>query len=226
TLFLSNYYKDNNYLNENCKICESLVGIFKISPEMPIIRKEVSKICLAGSIYGIDAFESFLHAISSHIENIEIHLMTNVPKIYLKYLEKHYPLIYKVVIFKDFVPEKDIINKLQEYDLLYLPMLFDPIHRFKTNSSFPSKTHNYLASGIPIIVHTPVDSSLDVFFKSKKIGCVINSLDKNEIEANFLEVLEEKQRKRLSQEILNVTSELTENKHLEQLYHVIISEKK
>src|SRR5690606_7779378 len=100
---------------------------------------------------------------------------------------------------------------------------FDPNHRFKTNSSFPSKTHNYLASGIPVIVHTPFDSSLDRFFKSKNIGCVINSLDYNEIETKFMEVMTENTRKRLSEEIQSVTSILAENKHIEQLYHVIMS---
>lgn len=223
TMYLANYYRENNYISDNCIYTESLVGLFKNATTFPIIRSKISKICLAGSIYGIDAFENFLQAIYPIINanNIEVHVITNVPKIYIKYFEKNYPYIHKLVIFKNFVPEKNIINKLQEYDLLYLPMLFDPKHRFKTNSSFPSKTHNYLASGVPIIVHTPLNSSLDLFFKSNNIGCIINSLDLKEIESKFLQIMEEPERKRLSKEIQLITNKLAENKHLDQLYALI-----
>lgn len=223
TLMLGNHYHDTGIVSKECIIAESLVGTFKKLSKSPDIRQNIEKICLAGSIYGIDALNSFLEAIRDKIvsKEVEFHLRTTVPKLYLKYIEKNFPIVAKSIIIKPFIPENELAEKLQEYDLLYLPMMFDEKYRFKTNTSFPSKTHNYLASGVPIIVHTPESSSLDLFFKDNNIGCIINTLDINIIRDKYLWLQNWETRSELSKGIEAFNAEKATNTHVNKLFDVI-----
>lgn len=223
TLLLANHYRSNGIINNECVLTESLVGTFKKQVKPTVINQKICRIGLAGSIYGIDALSNFLEAISDKIaaNEIEFHLRTNVPKVYLNYIEKYYPVIAKNIIVKPFIPETELAEKLQEYDLLYLPMMFDEKYRFKTNTSFPSKTHNYLASGVPIIVHTPASSSLNQFFKENNIGCIINTLDGNEIRNAFNLMQSKDYRKEQSNRIAAFNTEMALNKHVDTLYDIL-----
>lgn len=225
TLMLAEHYRKAGYICENCQVAESLVGTFKQHLQEPQIREEVKKIGLVGSIYGVDALNVFLETMEDvfKIENIEFHLRTNVPKVYLKYLENNYPSISKNILIKPFIPENELPSILQEYDLLYLPMMFDEKYRFKTNTSFPSKTHNYLASGVPIIVHSPKSSSLYQFFNSNDIGYVIDSLNKDSIRDSFNQLKSKNIRQEFSDKIQNFNQSHLENDHVKKLYSVIIS---
>ena len=223
TLMLAEHYRSMGYINENCQISESLVGTFKKQTNPPIIQNEIEKIGLAGSIYGIDALNNFLDVIEGSFinSNIEFHLRTNVPKVYLKYIERYYPAISRNIIIKPFVSENELAYKLQEYDLLYLPMMFDEKYRFKTDTSFPSKTHNYLASGIPIIVHAPESSSLYQFFNKNKIGHLINTLDQDAIKGSIIQLERREYRESLSESIQKFNEAQLENRHVKALYKVI-----
>ncbi len=225
TMLLAEHYRKAGYLNENCQLSESLVGTFKQQVNEPNISENIRKIGLVGSIYGVDALNVFLKTMEDvfKIENIEFHLRTNVPKVYLKYLENNYPSISKNILIKPFLTENELPLKLQEYDLLYLPMMFDEKYRFKTNTSFPSKTHNYLASGVPIIVHTPVSSSLYRFFKNNEIGYIIDTLDKDVIREAFDQLKSKNLRQELSVKIQQFNRGHLENEHVKKLYNVIVS---
>lgn len=225
TLLIADHYRANNYLNSTCKIAESLVGTFKVQPNKPIIRNKIRRIGMAGSLSGLDALNKFLEALGDMFENygIEFHLITRVSNIYLKYIDSKYPAINKHAIIKPFISEQELPAKLQEYDLLYIPMLFDEKYRFQTNTSFPSKTHNYLASGIPIIVHTPESSSLNQFFLNNKIGFLINTLNSDSIKQSFNQILSKEYRKILSNDIQVFNTSHLKNKHVEKLFKVINS---
>jgi len=225
TIMLAKHYQDNGYISQNCKVVESLVGTFKELAQEPSIRNEVKKIGLVGSIYGVDALNIFLETLGDTFrdKHIEFHLRTNVPQVYLKYLENNYPSISKNIQIKSFIAENELPIKLQEYDLLYLPMMFDEKFRFKTNTSFPSKTHNYLASGVPIIVHAPTSSSLYQFFNTNNIGHLIDSMDKVNIMESFEQLLNRNYRQDISNGIQQFNKSKLPNEHVKQLYKVIVS---
>lgn len=220
TFMLSDDYKKDNILNTKIKVKESLVGIFIRPNKLPKIKTKVKKICLAGSVYGVDALAAFLIAIEHQMdtEQIEFHLFANLPKVYLKYIGIQYPIISKKVKILPFVKENEVINKLQEYDLLYLPMMFDKNRRFQTNTSFPSKTHNYLASGIPIIFHVPVGAALYKYAKKHSIGMIFDSLNESEINKGYNRIKSYDYRQKLSSEIIIHNNEMADNVHVEKLY--------
>lgn len=223
TPYLYNFYKNENIISENTKTTESCVGVFKNSPFSPKIEKRVRKIALTGSIYGIDALITFLTAISDILikEKIEFHLTTNTFNIHLKYLRSKHSKAFEYIKIMPFIPENKIINELQNYDLLYLPMKFDESYRFQTNSSFPSKTHNYLASQVPIIVHTPKSSSLNDFFTENQIGCVIDTLNPDEIRSKFTMLFSQDIRQEISNKIKDFNRILVKNNHVKKLYDLI-----
>lgn len=223
TSYLSDYYKSINIVNRNAITTESFVGVFKDCISPPKITNKVRKIALTGSIYGIDAFIAFITAVSEILneERIEFHWMSNTFNIHAKYLQSKYRNIFEYVKIMPFIPESKIIEELQNYDLLYLPMKFDERFRFQTDSSFPSKTHNYLASQIPIMVHTPRTSSLYNFFVKNDIGCIFDTLDPVDIKTKFKKLLDHNLRNKLSEriKIFNVTQ--IQNNHIKKLYNII-----
>lgn len=225
TIILAQSYLERGYLNTECQISESLVGTFKKTRSIPKIKEKIIRIGLVGSIYGMDALSVFLEALGDLFEkeHVEFHLRTSVPRIYLKYIEKNFPSIAKYTIVKPFIPEHELPLKLQDYDLLYLPMMFHEDYRFKTDTSFPSKTHNYLASGIPIIVHAPETSSVYQFFNKNKIGCLINSLDSQVIKLVYARLSEQKFRESLSSNIQQFNIDMQGNEHVISLYKVVSS---
>ena len=65
------------------------------------------------------------------------------------------------------------------------------IHRDELATIFPTKTPEYLASGVPILVHCPEDYFMSRFFKEKGCGIVVNDKSienlKYEIEKVFIQ---------------------------------------
>ena len=223
TSFLYDYYERNNIINRNAKTTESFVGVFKNSKNSPKIKDKVRKIALTGSVYGIDAMIAFLSAVKDVLynEKIEFHLITNTFNVHIKYLQAKYKNAFDSVKIMPFIPEHEIIEELQNYDLLYLPMKFEEIYRFQTDSSFPSKTHNYLASQVPIILHAPNTSSIYNFFIENEIGCVIDTLEPSVIASKFLTLLEKKTRENLSIEIGVFNKTMVHNNHVRKLFDII-----
>ena len=168
---------------------------------------------------------AFISAVSEILikEKIEFHLITNTNGVYIKYLQLKYKNIFEYVKIMPFIPEHKLINELQNYDLLYLPMKFDEKYIFQTNSSFPSKTHNYLASQIPIIVHAPKNSSLYDFFVSNNLGIVFDNLDKYDITSRFIKLLDKNTRLDLSNKIRLFNETSVSNYHVKKLYNIINS---
>jgi len=222
---LSDFYISDNKIAESCITAESFVGIFKSICKKPGVNRSICKIALAGSIYGIDALNCFLETLNAIMnkQKIEFHLITNAPKIYLKYIKHRYPVIFENIKIKPFVAEYELAEKLQEYDLLYLPMLFNEKHRFKTNTSFPSKTHNYLTSQIPIIVHSPQSSSIYQFFSENKIGFTIGSLENKEILDAFNNLNRQEFREQLTKNIQSFNKMHQDNQHVDVLYNILNS---
>lgn len=65
------------------------------------------------------------------------------------------------------------------------------IHFDELATIFPTKTPEYLASGIPIIVHCPEEYFMARFFKENDCGYVVSSRDINEIQKIIRKILDD-----------------------------------
>ena len=214
-----------NNLNYNKSYAFSMAGVFKKIESLPVINKDVKRICLAGSIFGIDALNEFLSSCSDSMAemSIQFDIYSTFPKYYIPYIKKKYPLNEKNINFFDFIDENNIVYKLQTYDLLYLPLYFGEEKLNQSMSSFPSKLHNYISSGVPIIFHVPQHSALYNYASINKIGFIITSLDKDEILNEFVSSLEYANRISISSNILDHNRNASKNEHLNKLQSLIFN---
>jgi hypothetical protein len=83
----------------------------------------------------------------------------------------------------------EIETTLQESDLLYLPQPFESECYPLAHLSFPTKMSNYVATGVPILVHSPPHSSLSLFAKDFVGLQICNSLDPQEISTHINRLL-------------------------------------
>lgn len=75
------------------------------------------------------------------------------------------------------IPNDQIPSLLKGYDTLYLTLGFSKISRAYTRLSMPTKLTEYLASGVPILLHTPREIAVTKYVKQKNsaIICSENS---------------------------------------------------
>jgi glycosyltransferase involved in cell wall biosynthesis len=70
-----------------------------------------------------------------------------------------------------------LLTQLSECDLLYLPLAFFDSSSVTIESlqyAFPTKSLDYLVSGVPILVHCPANFELSRFFAGHNCGYVLN----------------------------------------------------
>lgn len=87
-------------------------------------------------------------------------------------------------------PPEEAVGIMAGCDLLYLPQAFEGSSQRLTRLSFPTKMSAYAATGRPIFVHTPENSSLTRFCREHDVGILCNSLD-NAVVAGLLRQLED-----------------------------------
>ena len=66
------------------------------------------------------------------------------------------------------------------------------VHPDEMATVFPTKTPEFLASGVPIVVHCPEDYFLAAFFRENACGLVISTRDQNEITRELSDFLSNK----------------------------------
>lgn len=66
-------------------------------------------------------------------------------------------------------------------DLLYLPQAFESHQKPLTQLSFPTKVSTYVATGRPVLVHTPEYGSLTRFCRQHGFGLLCNSLQPRDL---------------------------------------------
>lgn len=81
-----------------------------------------------------------------------------------------------------FTSEDEIAADLRLADLLYLPLPFGVAHRMFTQFSLSTKMVSYLASGIPILYHGPIEScAAGTLLKDHNAAVCVESLDSAEL---------------------------------------------
>jgi glycosyltransferase involved in cell wall biosynthesis len=75
---------------------------------------------------------------------------------------------------RDEVKHEDIASIIAEADVAFLPLSFEPEMRHIVETSFPSKIAEYLAAGVPILVHAPSYSTVAKYCRQHGCGLVVD----------------------------------------------------
>ncbi len=78
-------------------------------------------------------------------------------------------------------PPEEIQLLMRDCDLLYLPQAFESGERLLSQLSFPTKLSTYIATGRPLLIHTPAYGSLARFAAEHGLGYITHSLSPGEL---------------------------------------------
>jgi len=139
-------------------------------------KKDELNIVYTGAIYEAhySAFTNLLRAMEMISEpNVRLHLYSEVPKERLQENGIDGP-----VVFHQARNLSEMARIQMQSDILFLPLAFSskfPDDIMRTAS--PMKMGEYLAAGVPILVHAPSDSYVAWYFTHHKCGIVVDSDD-------------------------------------------------
>jgi hypothetical protein len=75
----------------------------------------------------------------------------------------------------------EAIDAIAATDVAYVPYWFDRRRAWAAKTAFPSKLSAYVAAGVPVLYHGPVDSSPAIFLRRYPVGMSCHSLQSEEI---------------------------------------------
>jgi glycosyltransferase involved in cell wall biosynthesis len=87
---------------------------------------------------------------------------------------------------RDEVRPEDVARVMTEADIAFLPLSFDSASRHVVETSFPSKTAEYLAAGVPILVHAPAYSAVARYCRGHECGLVVDQPDEAALREGLL----------------------------------------
>jgi len=124
-----------------------------------------------GSVYwhNVDNLKTLCLA-ASKISNSKLAIFGSQSTEYLERLG-----ITGVHISRKYYPNpNDLQEALSKCDVLYFPFTFNPKSKQLMIHAFPTKIHNYLLCGRPILVHCPSESYLSKYFVENGAAKVVN----------------------------------------------------
>jgi glycosyltransferase involved in cell wall biosynthesis len=176
-------------------MCEHFAHTYKVKcwPLLPLLDLErfqgkgarradrsnvLFHIVFTGSIYSaqVDAVSRLVQVVNQHSgenesQNFDIRLTLYTPAA-AGVLERM-GLVGKNVRH-DAVKHEDVADVLAEADVAFLPLSFEPNMRHVVETSFPSKIAEYLAAGVPILVHAPSYSTVARYCREYGCGLVVD----------------------------------------------------
>ena len=218
------YYLKNKLINSSQSIGISYGGCFKNSQiDNYKVNDNIKNICITGSIFGIESFVTFCSAIENICaeKSIEIDIYTNANNLTKTLINKHLARFSNFVKLKPFVSEKFIVQTILNYDLAYIQVPFSESYKHKAITSFPSKTHNYLASTVPILLHSPDYAAVSKFLRKNDLCYAINTIKPGEIEVLFQNILNPELRSSIRDNVVNFNNRADKNQHFVDLIKVI-----
>ena len=178
---LKDYYQAR-YLTLNIKIIRHPVDRAEYFPYHDNDNKRFNpkvgpvKIVFAGMIYEyqIDAIQNLARAVNE-LDGVQFHIYTQRSK---KYLEDM-GVCGKNIFHSGYLSNDEIARVQKNADILFLPMTFshEGINCDIVKTASPSKIPEYLAAGIPILIHAPSYSYIAWYANKYEFGLVVDSQD-------------------------------------------------
>lgn len=164
-------------------------GFLPVSNVSQHDRKEIL-IGLAGQIYAQDAWESLIRGLDHCNWKIQD------KDVYLVYLGRQNPSLRSDrkmnLIYYGFRTETEVHEILSTCDLLYCPYPFSEANRDVVSYSFPSKLAMYFSTGVPVLGHAPLGSSILNYLQRNESGFICESLDPVLISQKLINVFSDK----------------------------------
>jgi glycosyltransferase involved in cell wall biosynthesis len=145
-----------------------------------------ARIVYTGAIYDaqLDALQNLVSALNGvrpegpEVKDICLYLYTSLSEPLLKRMQLAGPRVRRA-----FVPVTEMPRVLAEADVLFLPFSFDEKMRHVIETSLPTKLAEYLASGVPILVHGPPNSTVARYCRENECAVVVDQLDTEALQA-------------------------------------------
>ncbi len=135
---------------------------------------EANRIVFTGGIYdmNIDAIKVMVETVNS-IDNTKLCISTRWGAEAMKKLGNGSNNVEAL-----FLPDTNSVIEFQRRaDILYLPLAFEPPWPDEIISVFPTKTVEYLVSGVPILVHAPPSYFLTRFARREGFAFIVDQND-------------------------------------------------
>ncbi len=97
---------------------------------------------------------------------------------------------YSGVKIYNSIPHKEIPKLLSSFDILFLPLSFDPIYVRNTRLSMPTKTSEYMISGTPILVYASDETALYKYADEKKWAYIVSIRSVDELTSAIMNLYE------------------------------------
>jgi glycosyltransferase involved in cell wall biosynthesis len=173
------------------------------------------RIVFTGSIYGaqLDPLQRLVRVLSSpdlFDSSLELVLYSDIADYILRMLRLTGPRIVH-----DCVPSDRIPEVLATASVLFLPFSFQPEQRLIVSTSLPTKVPEYLAAGIPILVHAPAYSSIARYAQEEGWGLVVETPDNDHLSEGLHRIMrDQKLRERLSDAALRCAAMNHDSPHV------------
>jgi glycosyltransferase involved in cell wall biosynthesis len=120
----------------------------------PYRHAEGQSIVFAGSIYWAqrDAIEDLVLALQQ-LPNARLTLLTDASESEIRHLRGH-----STQVEARYVAAEEVAESYSRADVLFLPLSFGKSGRDVIRTALPGKLPEYLAAGVPVLVHAPADS--------------------------------------------------------------------
>ncbi|NNM58825.1 MAG: glycosyltransferase [Legionellales bacterium] len=150
---------------------------FEMPGDIPI------KIVYTGSIYYVhyDAFLNLTSYIKQSEKKIELHIYTAQDEIQLKGIG----ITHENIFYHNYLPQDQIQAKLKQADLLFLPLSFLDENTNIVMTSAPGKMAEYMASGVPVLAHTPRDCFVNWYCKNYACALIADELSLSSLKQAF-----------------------------------------
>lgn len=160
---------------------------FPPSGKRPALQNEV-RIVFTGSIYHAhyDAFRNLvlaLERLGDRATSLHIYTAQPVDKLLRQRIGGHF------VEFHPHVDPAQVPGVIQQADILFLPLAFQSTIAAVIRTSSPGKMGEYLASGVPVLVHAPQDAFVSWFFRQNGCGFVVDRPDIDLLAATIKSIL-------------------------------------
>jgi glycosyltransferase involved in cell wall biosynthesis len=139
------------------------------------------QVIYTGSIYSaqLDAVRRLVHVVDQETSNnngtpasMRLTLYTSVSSAALEKMG-----LSGKNVRRSEVRHEDVARVLAEADVVFLPLSFEPGMRHIVETSFPSKIAEYLAAGVPILVHAPAYSAAARYCRDQECALVVDQPD-------------------------------------------------